>query len=118
MNSVWIDWVSRNWVALDAAKKVSAPSYLLHPASAGFVRETIATNEGQSADWVLPLADGSRIHVHEFVDGRLVVHRDRIDPNRSPLHAVTHFALETELGRFLAVVLVTVSVARLMRSAA
>jgi hypothetical protein len=48
----------------------------------------------------MSVEDGSRIHVHEFRDGSMVVHRDRIDPSRGPAHAVAHVVCETRIGRF------------------
>lgn len=47
---------------------------------AGCVRlltPAVASPEGQVSDWGLSFADGSRIHVHQFADGRYVVDRDR-----------------------------------------
>jgi hypothetical protein len=99
MSFRWNSWIGDVWDSLVDGRKLVAPTWLPHPADAGFTKETLATDAGQIADWVLSLEDESRLHVHEFSDGRLVAHRDRIDPNRSPLHAVAHFAWETDIGR-------------------
>jgi hypothetical protein len=48
-------------------------------------------------------SDGSRIHVHEFPDGRLVAHRDRYDPDAGFGHAVAHLLTETFVGPLVAV---------------
>ena len=97
--NVWIDWISDNWPALARGKKVRVGARLPHPSFDGFERLDFAEPHGQAADWALALDDGSRIHVHECPDGRLIAHRDRWDPHRSPVHAVMHIATETRAGK-------------------
>lgn len=58
-----------------------------------------AEPHGQIEDWACSMPDGSRLHVHVFPDGRMSVHRDRWDPDRSALHRAFHVALETTAGR-------------------
>jgi hypothetical protein len=95
----WNRWIEISWDLLGRGQHLEVPRSLPHPASAGFLQESTATPAGQCADWAFPLEDESRLHVHEFADGRLVAHRDKIDPNRGPLHALFHLAWETDLGR-------------------
>ncbi len=100
MNNIalsWVGWLHANWTQLAAGAKLQAPAHLPHPRYAGFARESLASPEGQVVDWVLPVTDGSRIHVHECSDGRLVAHRDQYDPNRSAGHLLAHLVLETAL---------------------
>lgn len=107
MNTVslsWVGWLHANRAQVAAGAKLQAPAHLPHPRYAGFESEALATPEGQIADWVVPVADGSRIHVHECADGRLVVHRDQYDPNRSAGHLVAHLLFETPLVPALLVV--------------
>jgi hypothetical protein len=66
---------------------------------------------GQIADWTVSLDDGSRVHVHEYPDGSLVVHRDALDPARGPLRALGHVACETTLGRWTLLGLLGVGIA-------
>lgn len=70
-----------------------------HPATAGFQEQGIAEPAGQVRDWTLPVDDGSRIHVHEYPDGRMAAHRDEIDPDRGPVEAVVHVLKETKVGQ-------------------
>jgi hypothetical protein len=65
------------------------------------------------ADWVAPLSDGSRLHLHEMPDGHLVAHRDRFDPGRGPLAAGAHVLTETRVGSALSVAGMVYSAARL-----
>ena len=108
----WESWIDAAWPQLAAGVKVAAPDYLPHPKQGGFGPESIATPEGQCADWVLSLADGSRIHVHEHCDGRRVVHRDRYDPNQGLGNLVAHLVFETPLVPVVLLVLGVVAVAR------
>lgn len=95
----WMPWIHERWPLLANRAKLEAPSWLPHPRwTEGFSAIAVATPEGQIANWGLPLSDGSRIHVHEFSDGKLIAHRDQFDPERSPLHLVAHLALETPVG--------------------
>jgi len=93
----WESWIASAWTKLKSGAKIDAPRYLPHPQHAGFSPESMASPEGQCADWVLPFNDGSRIHVHEHCDGRRVVHRDQFDPNQGLGNLVAHLVLETPL---------------------
>ena len=115
---MWASWLVERWDDFAAGQEIGVPSYFLHPSVAGFSHETLATDKGQVSNWVRSLEDGSRIHVHEFADGRLVAHRDKIDPNGSVIHAVAHFATETELGRLATLILSVAAIAKLMRNEA
>ena len=83
--------------ALQAGQKVVFYSWP-DPRSLGFHRLAIAEQVGQIADWALPLADGSRLHLWQMPDGRWILHRDAIDPGRGPLQAAAHVATETRVG--------------------
>lgn len=101
MNTNWDLWLRQNWVALRRGAHVAVEGgwYLPHPSTAGFTRPPLAEGVGQVADWVVSCADGSRIHVHEFADGRLVAHRDATDPALGPVQAVNHWWSESKSGR-------------------
>jgi hypothetical protein len=96
-----LPWLSSVWPALVRGQHVPVP-----PELAGAVRQLprpfVSAPAGQAQNYVQSLADGSRLHVHEFPGGRMVAHRDRIDPARSPLHAVAHVLTETPTGRVVA----------------
>lgn len=102
----WTEWISGQWPVLASGQKIVAPLWLSHPSAAGFRPIGVATPSGQCADWGLPYPDGSRVHVHEFVDGRIVVHRDRFDPDAGPLSLLAHLLGETFVGPVLVGVLV------------
>ncbi len=94
----WQPWVHAQWSSLTAGKKIVAPDWLPDPRTSGFRAIALATPEGQCADWGLSMDDGSRVHVHEFPDGRRVVHRDRHDPDQGFWNALAHLFTETWVG--------------------
>jgi hypothetical protein len=94
----WMLFAAAAWPVLVAGGRVCAPSELPHPREAGFERPIMSEDCGQSADWMAPMPDGSRLHVHEYAAGPLIVHRDRVDPSKSPLRAIWHVATETKIG--------------------
>jgi hypothetical protein len=91
----WNDWIHSNWEALARGAKLEAPPWLGPPAEAGFRLTIAAAYEGQTADWALGMIDRSRIHVHEYGDGRRIVHRDAHDPDRGLAGMVAHLAFDT-----------------------
>lgn len=91
----WNDWIHSNWNALAGGGKVEAPPWLGPPSEAGFRLTSSAAYEGQTADWALGMSDRSRIHVHEYADGRRIVHRDVHDPDRGLADMAAHLALDT-----------------------
>lgn len=95
----WQSLLQQNWAHLVSGQKLDVTGYVPHPAwVSGFTQTLLAEPHGQVIDWELALGDGSRIHVHEFADGRLVVHRDAINPSRGPLEAISHWLTETATG--------------------
>ena len=88
-----------NWTALVDGKRVEVNGYLPHPQNAGFDQEEFAEDVGQRLNRVLAINDGSRIHVHEFDEGRMVAHRDRWDPRHSGVNMLKHVAMETTFGK-------------------
>lgn len=100
----WVSWIQSNWKSLKSGKKISAPTWLGHPSYAGFRQIDLAARQEQCRDWGLSFDDGSRVHVHEFEDGRLLVHRDRYDPAKSLGSLFAHLLGETVLGPVLLVV--------------
>lgn len=115
--SVWTTWISMHWRELLAGTRVPVPAWLGHPEGAGFRRIGWSTPAGQVADWGLSFTDGSRLHVHEFADGRLVAHRDKHDPDAGLEHRLRHFFEETEIGRAALVVGVIAGIVKLVESA-
>jgi hypothetical protein len=107
----WDHWLALAWPTLLAGRRLRVPGWLAHPSSVGFTRPAIAEPAGQSADFVRPLDDGSRLHVHAF-GPRLVVHRDRIDPSRGPVAALHHWTAEATSARAVAAVLLAWALSR------
>lgn len=108
----WVQWIAANWPALKHGRKLVAPAWLPPARAAGFRPISVATPEGQCADWALPYDDGSRVHVHEFPDGSRNVHRDQYNPDAGLGHMALHLLTETDVGPVLAGVLIVVLVAR------
>jgi hypothetical protein len=98
MNSEWTAFIAAGWLGLASGGRACAPRTLPHPAVSGFSRPRVTEDRGQSVDWVASLADGSRIHAHEYPDGSIVVHRDATVPSQGPVAAVWHVATETRFG--------------------
>lgn len=95
----WLTLLQQYWSYLVSGQKLDVTCQVPHPSLVSeFSRTVLAEAHGQVVDWELPLTDGSRIHVHEFADGRLVVHRDAINPSRGPIEAVLHWLTETGTG--------------------
>lgn len=95
---IWMGWINQQWQRLLNGEKIDAPAWLAAPADAGFEAIEIAHPVGQSGDWGLPLTDDSRIHVHEFANGRRVVHRDVHNPKRGLGPMLAHVMQETPYG--------------------
>lgn len=91
----WVNWITEKWSALSAGEKIEAPSWLGAPHQAGFHLIPMAHPVGQVRNWGLAMSDGSRIHIHEFGDGRYVAHRDKHDPSRGFESSVAHLMQET-----------------------
>lgn len=95
----WQAWLP--WSELRAGEHVPVPAELPHPSCAGFDFTRLAARCGQACDWVASLPDGSRLHVHEYPDGRQEVHRDMLDPRQGPATAVIHYLSEAREGQAL-----------------
>ncbi len=100
----WSHWIRSRWPELAGGKKVLVPHWLPHPSRVGFRKLRFATPRGQCANWGRSLTDGSRIHLHEFEDGRLVAHRDQYDPTAGLPNLLAHLLAETAVGPMVAVV--------------
>lgn len=100
----WESWLP--WDELRAGQKVPVPASLPHPRDAGFRYTHWSKDVGQIADWVYSLPDGCRLHVHELMDGSLIVHCDRFDPANGPATASVHWLAETPEGNVVAAALV------------
>ncbi len=72
------------YVRFHNLRHTAATMWLWENVHAKIVQEWL----GHVYDWVLPLSDGSRIHVHVMPDGSLRAHRDRYDPNAGVWSAV------------------------------
>lgn len=92
----WREFVNTHAGNLRAGALVALPEGM--PLE-GWKRLRWAEAAGQVADLAFPCADGSRLHVHIFADGRRLMHRDRWDPERGPVAAVLHWLVETRSGR-------------------
>jgi hypothetical protein len=98
LRTTWVTWITQNWQRLAPGVKIEAPHWFGAPVEAGFEPIGIAHPVGQARDWGMSFTDGSRIHIHEFANGRRVVHRDKHDPRRGLGHAVAHLMQETPYG--------------------
>ena len=97
-----LGWIhSHSVAAIVRRRSHHRAARVLHLRSSGFEVPPIAEPVGQSANWVLSLTDGSRLHVHEYANGVLVAHRDETDPKRGPLHAAWHWATESKSGKLV-----------------
>lgn len=107
----WRRWAP--WAELHDGAHVDVPEDLEHPAEVGFEPTRLASYCGQAEDWAHPLPDGSRLHAHEYADGSVTLHRDRVDPARGPVPAAVHWMSETPEGGALGVALAVVGAATL-----
>jgi hypothetical protein len=95
---MWLPLIQVHWQQLVNGGRVHAPAWLDSPGNYGFKRLGIALPQGQSADWAMSCSDGSRIHIHEFLDGRRVIHRDKHDPDKDLGSMIAHLLTETPVG--------------------
>lgn len=107
----WVAWFREHRQALFAGSKLEVPAGLPPVSQSGFSQTSLAENIGQRRDWVMPISDGSRLHVHEFEStrggsGKMIVHRDATDPALGLTNAVSHFLFESSSGRIVLAVLV------------
>jgi len=91
----WQSWINHNWQSLVGGVKLEMPRWMTPSTEAGFTLLPVAHPVGQARDWGLSMPDGSRIHVHEYPDGRFVTHRDKFDPARGFQSSVAHLMQET-----------------------
>jgi hypothetical protein len=95
----WVNWVRDNFSRLIKKEWLEVPEYLPHPLQAGFYQLSIAENYCQINNYAISLSDGSRLHVHEYKDGRLIIHRDKYDPDKGIVDTTLHFFTETNIGK-------------------
>ena len=112
----WNAWLLSVRDILLRGDTVTVPLNLPHPVTVGFQLTTLAEGAGQIANWAHPLDDGSRLHAHQFANGRFDLHRDRIDPDRGPLQALAHGLAESRAGRFILAVLLISAVVKIARA--
>jgi len=98
---IWERWLNINHAKLLRGETLPWPPSLPHPLHLGFKKIRMAEKVGQKRDWVLSQADGSRIHIHDYGEGRMQVHRDRYDPARGILHGLAHWFTEAAGGRLV-----------------
>lgn len=115
MSANYLAWLNRNYTSLWNGARLRVPSHLGHPKWSGFSFTAFAEPAGQVADWVASLRNGSRVHIHEFANGALVAHVDRIDPQRGPLEALAHWVTESWSGRLAVAGVVAVLAARVLK---
>lgn len=108
----WSSWLP--WAELCDGADLDVPKDLDHPSASGFQPTRLASYVGQKADWVHPLADGSRLHAHEYADGSVTLHRDRVDPARGPATAAVHWFSETPEGNTLGAALAVFGIGALI----
>jgi len=97
----WRVWYEQNRVAIFDGRRLVLPKTLPHPKLAGFRRTGFAESVGQVCDYAMSLPDGSRLHVHEFGDGTMKLHRDATDPERGVRFAIWHWVSESPSGRII-----------------
>jgi len=108
----WMTWIRQNWHALERGSKIfvrqsEIPHPMLRP---DIFKPGIGFPDGQHSDYMLPLKDGSRIHVQGYKSASgtptFRVHRDRWDPDRDLGSAIMHAAFETPFGPVFGLALV------------
>jgi hypothetical protein len=108
MHWMWTRWIRENWAALVRGSMLHvAEGQLGHPARLpGLFKPAAGFPDGQTCDYVMPLDDGSRVHVQCYRSANgiplLRVHRDRWDPDRDVGSFMLHALLETPVGPALA----------------
>lgn len=93
----WNSWIRSTLLKSPSGRKLPVPAWLPHPRAAGFKQLELSQPAGQCRDWAIGLTDGSRVHVHEMPDGRLLAHRDQWDPARGGSFTIKHLVFETAL---------------------
>lgn len=106
----WIDWIRNNFFRFVNGEWLQVPEYLPHPEYAGFAQIGIAENHGQINNYAVSFADGSRLHIHEYQDGRLVAHRDKYDPDKGVINTALHFFTETNVGKVAGICLIVAAI--------
>ena len=101
--AAWSRWIGTSLRTVDADARVRVPFDLPHPSASGFIKPAIAEPAGQVADYVMPLPDGTRVHVHDMDTEGLLAHRE-LDPGQGLIAAAVHVATETKFGRLCLVV--------------
>lgn len=95
----WNKWLDEHYAELCMGMQLTFPKSLPHPVYSGFKRIRMAENVGQRRDWALSLKDGARIHIHDFGNNRMVVHRDRYDPAKGIFSSLAHWLTEAASGK-------------------
>jgi hypothetical protein len=114
----WTKWIERNWEDLNAGKKLLVREDLIgHPSDRpDLFKAGTGFPDGQTCDYMMPLADKSRIHAQCYQDANgvpmLRIHRDRWDPDRDLESLVKHALFETPFGAALAGVAIVALIAR------
>ena len=112
------NWILKNWETLQKGKEIVVPSELVHHLQeAGFRETLLAEPHEQIRDWSIKLTDESRIHVHEFPDGKFIAHRDSTDPDLSVLHALWHWFTESTSGKIALSVLIAFGIRWIVKRA-
>lgn len=88
-------FIRRNYSKLVKGEEVLLPAGFKNLSQFGFKEEYIAQPVGQIKNYVLSNSNGSRYHVHEFEDGRQVIHLDKYDPNKDLPNLIKHLFKET-----------------------
>lgn len=99
----WQHWIRTHWSALTAGNKLYIPqSEIMHPGRCPLFTAGLGFPDGQTCDYMMPINDGSRIHVQCFTSANGVasfrVHRDRWNPDRDLASFVLHALFETPVG--------------------
>ncbi len=109
------EYIDAVWQPLEAGRDVVVPEEL-HAEIATWSQPGLAEPHGQTDDRVAVVRpDGSRLHARQWDSGIWTLHRDRWNPQASPIHAVAHLSTETLAGRILSAVLVSASVGYVAR---
>ena len=97
-------WLGSVWKDLVEGRRVMVPYGFPHPTRIGFIRISIAEDHGQVADWCVSLIDGSRLHIHEYSNGSMWIHRDLYNPEKGPIEGIAHVLVETDFGKAVIIV--------------
>ena len=109
------DWIDSIWSALEAGRDVVIPDSF-HPDVQTWPKPPLSEPHGQTDDRVAVVRpDGSRVHARQWDRETWTIHRDRWNPDASPLHLGLHLGTETIAGRVVTGLIMSAIVGYIVR---